>query len=394
MNSLRPRVSGIARFASIALTLLAFTACADDGPTAPGGSVMARAASSHAGSVVAGGVYTSTNGATGNAVVAYSRASDGSLTSIGSFATGGSGIGGAVDPLISQYAVILGAKNEYLYVVNAGSNDITVFRVNADATLTWAQQIGSGGVRPVSLALAKDRLYVVNQGDVSVATFAVGSDGMLTSVTGGTRTFGHGTLGPTAARVSSDRRTLVVADGAAKEIDVFPLDQAGRPGAPTMVASSGINPFGFDITAGGVVVISEAGSGAVSSYKLFGANGLQLVDGSVSTQGAAPCWVRISPDGRYAYTTNAGSSTVSGFSVKGSGSISPLSANGKTGVLASGSTPLDLDITWDGAYLYTLNAGSGAIGAFMIEQNGLLTPLAGAAGAVTPRGGAQGLASW
>ena len=44
----------------------------------------------------AGFVYTETNASGGNAVLAYARAGDGSLTAIGSFATGGLGSQGAV----------------------------------------------------------------------------------------------------------------------------------------------------------------------------------------------------------------------------------------------------------------------------------------------------------
>src|SRR5215467_8510890 len=61
----------------------------------------------------------------GNAVVAFARAGDGSLTFAGTFGTGGNGIGGTTDPLASQYSLILdGEDAKLLFVVNAGSNTV------------------------------------------------------------------------------------------------------------------------------------------------------------------------------------------------------------------------------------------------------------------------------
>ena len=66
---------------------VAFAACSDVQPTAPttrpGTSSLSQSAQS------VGGVFVSTNGLNGNAVVAFARAADGSLTPTGTFATGG-----------------------------------------------------------------------------------------------------------------------------------------------------------------------------------------------------------------------------------------------------------------------------------------------------------------
>ena len=59
----------------------------------------------------AGFVYTETNASGGNTVVAYTRAGDGSLTVIGSFATGGLGSGGGLG---SQGAVTLAGDGRWL----------------------------------------------------------------------------------------------------------------------------------------------------------------------------------------------------------------------------------------------------------------------------------------
>lgn len=395
MQSHRPLRHAAPRLAAAVIALGAIAACSDQ-PTATEPAAAAfdanRVGEHHDARDVVGGVYTLTNAVAGNAVVAFARTQGGALVPIDTVPTGGTGTGGQVDPLTSQYAVIIDRSHHTLYAVNAGSNDVTVFRVNRDASLSALQRIGSGGTRPVSLAIGDDRLYVLNQGNAAVATFRVSFDGRLAAIPGGVRTFGTGTLVQTAMRVVGHH--LVVADGAANLLDVFPLDRFGRPGAPTTTASSGAVPFGFDVTPGGVVVVSEAGAGALSSYAFGARGGFALEDGSVSTGGAAPCWVRITPDGRFAYITNSASDALAGFAVGRDGSLEPLSADGRTGVVPAGSVPLDLDITADGRYLYALDGGSGAISAFSIGRNGQLAALDGVTGAVGPRSGAQGLAAW
>src|SRR3989442_14378629 len=73
----------------------------------------------------AGAVYALTNSPAGNAVVAYQRGADGSLTPAGSFPTGGMGMAG----LSSQGAVIVSDDHQLLFAVNAASNSISSFRI-------------------------------------------------------------------------------------------------------------------------------------------------------------------------------------------------------------------------------------------------------------------------
>ena len=105
---------------------LALAACSDVQPTAP---IAAPAAPSLSQSAAAGGVFVSTNGLNGNAVVAFARAAEWLARSTGTFATGGTGIGGVADPLASQFALALSSNAKFLVVVNAGSNDVSSFAV-------------------------------------------------------------------------------------------------------------------------------------------------------------------------------------------------------------------------------------------------------------------------
>jgi hypothetical protein len=113
----------------------------------------------------AGAVYTMTNAASGNAVVMYNRWSNGTLTMVGSFPTGGKGFdsAGPPDPLGSQNSLMLTQDGKWLLAVNAGSNTITVFRVKPDG-LEPVDWVSSCGILPVSLTISGNEVFVLNDG--------------------------------------------------------------------------------------------------------------------------------------------------------------------------------------------------------------------------------------
>jgi 6-phosphogluconolactonase len=157
---------------------VALAACSDVQPTAPGARPVVPNLSQASQAV--GGVFVSTNGLNGNAVVAFARAADGSLTPIGTFATGGTGIGGAADPLASQFAVALSDNAKFLVVVNAGSNDVSSFAVDG-GSLTLIDRASSGGVRPVSVSISNGVVYALNTVSNTIGVLALGNDGSLTA---------------------------------------------------------------------------------------------------------------------------------------------------------------------------------------------------------------------
>src|SRR3989442_14711440 len=97
----------------------------------------------------AGSVYTTTNDATANAILWYTRAANGGLALAGTFPTGGAGTGGGLG---SQGAVMLAEDGSVLLAVNAGSYQNSSFQVTAFG-LTWVSNAASGGNAPTTLAL-------------------------------------------------------------------------------------------------------------------------------------------------------------------------------------------------------------------------------------------------
>ena len=107
------------------------------------------------------------NAAGGNAVLLFNRAADGALSNAGNVSTGGAGQG---SELGSQGALVLSQDHRWLLAANAGSNDVTVFSVTDDG-LQFRSKTPSGGTAPVSIAIRDHLVYVLNAGTTNVTGF-------------------------------------------------------------------------------------------------------------------------------------------------------------------------------------------------------------------------------
>ncbi len=349
------------------------------------------AGSAVAGEGRAGALYTLTNGASGNAVLVFDRAGDGTVTPAGSFATGGLGTGAGLG---SQGALVLSGNGKWLYAVNAGSNEISAFAVSKDG-LTLVSKVGSGGARPISLTVAHDLLYVLNAGDGTIAGniagFSVGSHGELSALADSSRPLSAASVGPAQIQFSPDGGVLVVTEKGTSSIDTYIVAQDGRASGPNVQASAGATPFGFDFDKRGHLIVSDAfggaaGASALSSYSLSAAGSLGTITPLAADHQTAACWVVTTKNGRYAYTTNTGSANVSSYAIHHDGSISLLSAVAGT----TGAGPIDVALARNSRYLYTVNSGAHTISAFAVEEDGSLAPIAGVGGLPA---GAVGLAA-
>jgi len=111
----------------------------------------------------------------------------------------------------------------------------------------------------------------------------------------------------------------------------------------------------------------------------------------VPTLGGASCWFAITPDGRFVYTSNAGSGNISGYAISGTGTLTALPGT-IVATYPAGSTNVDMAISGDGKYLYTVNSGTGSIGVLAIQANGKLK-LVGIVPALTAASGENGIAA-
>src|SRR5437879_9738185 len=92
------------------------------------------AGSASAASDVVGHLYVNDNTAGTNTIAAFDRHADGTLTSLhGSpFRVGGAGTGSGIG---SQGALQITSYGKYLLAVDAGSNQVSVLRINSDGEL-------------------------------------------------------------------------------------------------------------------------------------------------------------------------------------------------------------------------------------------------------------------
>ena len=332
-----------------------------------------------------GAVYTSTNATSGNQILVYNRATDGSLALQSSYSTGGLGNGAGLG---SQSAVVLSQNNRWLFVVNAGSNQISEFAVGAQG-LTLVSVFDSGGIRPVSLTTYKDLLYVLNAGGSgNISGFAIGQDGSLSSIPGSSQPVSNGGVGaaPGLAQIAfnSDGSALVVTEKTTSLLDSYQVVD-GVASAPVTHASAGAVPFGFAFDRHNHAVVSEA-SGSVSSYLVEGSSFSVISPAVVNTQAAA-CWIAISNNGKFAYTTNAGSGSISSYKIAEDGALTLLNAT--AGLTGAGSTPVDMAFSNNGIFLYALGNASHTITIFQMGADGSL----GNMGAISVPAGVAGLAA-
>jgi 6-phosphogluconolactonase len=126
-----------------------------------------------------GTVYAMTNAAAGNAIVVYHRAANGQLTLVDTFPTYGLGSGDA----LASNSLILSPDNRWLFAVNAGSNDISFFKVDQDH-LTLLQVVFFPGDSPVvSLTIHQNLLFVLHAGEAgNISWYKVVADGRLTLI--------------------------------------------------------------------------------------------------------------------------------------------------------------------------------------------------------------------
>jgi 6-phosphogluconolactonase len=319
-----------------------------------------------------GAVYTLTNAAAGNAVRVYDRSASGALSFRRAYPTDGLGSGSGLG---SQGALILSPNNHWLFAVNAGSNSISVFQVLKRGLLLVDVE-PSGGVRPVSLTVWGNFLYALNAGDTGdIAGFGIGRDGNLSPLAGSSQPLSNSGLGaaPGVGEISfsPDGSTLVVTEKTTNLIDTYAVVD-GIASGPTTHASSGLTPFGFGFNIHGYAVVSEAfggqaGASALSSYHVA-QDTFELVSPSVATTQTAACWVAISKNGAYAYTTNAGSASISSYAIGEDGSLALLDAVAG----ATGASPVDMAITNSGRFLYALASGGHAINGFAVQSDGSL----------------------
>ena len=402
------------------------------------GPVAAADQVSSAGAVFVGTNHNNTHptappGEPGNQVIMYHRASTGSLSLVGHFDTGGQGSGPSIrfagDGLGSAHSVELSRDHRWLFVTNAGSNNVSVFRV-LQTGLERTDLVPSGppgSVFPNSVTQHGDLVYVLNSaGNGNITGFRLSNNGTLDPILDSTRVINGNQddrpdtlFNPTQVSFTPDGRQLVVTikDGPVAgllpeflpqfqppnnptfitptgpgRVLVFDVGPDGRPGHDfTQTNLDNLGPFGFSfdlqgrllvaLFLGGPPVPGGSPTGAAGSFRIRRDGSLNGITVAALNFQLDTCW--LENNGRYAYGANYTSGTVSSFLIGGGGALrlldrvagvtDELPRGSVQGQNRQGSTPLDIRVV--DQFVYNVLPGSGKVAGWRINDDGSLTKI-------------------
>jgi len=369
-------------------------------------------------------VYSMSNAADGNEVVAFSRAADGMLTRLGAYSTGGTGSGSFED--VANALVLGSAQGEaspnniidttnLLFAANAGSNSITVFKVKQDG-LERVEVQDSGGEKPVSVTVNNGLLYVLNSGETeddlfdgegnviapncttgglpSVTGFKVSSDGQLDPIPNSTQMLsGDAFSGCAQVSFNPSGNVLVVTERTAVEpgktndmlpagdegvILTFTVNGDGTLDNKQIFDATGQGPFGFTFRKeDGLLLTSEQFDGpfgpdlgAASAYALDSDGNLTATSASVGNGGTDSCWFVVTDDGTLGFVASFfdPSPRISSYRISPEGDLTLI--NGDAAIPEQGAA--DLALSGDSKYLYNINAFTGKVNAYKVGKDGSL----------------------
>ena len=374
--------------ARLALGVATLSATGVLGTLGAGAANAAPIASSSSGnfSPVVGHVYLDDNTAGTNTISGFDRNLDGSLTPLpGSpFTAGGAGTGAG---LASQGAIQVSADGRFLLAVDAGSDQVSVLRIENDGALRLLPNrvAPSDGPTPVSIAVHGNLVYVANAGTVApnYTGFTLNPGGQLEPLANSTVPLPNGSQ-PGDVLFNSTGTSLVGTRIGTSEIDSFVVGRDGlltaAPGSPS--PAQGLGPFGseFRPTDPQQLFVSNAhnvgaGTGTISAFNV-GFNGAltSIGAGPFADNQTAPCWVEITHNGQFLFTVNTGSGEISSYAIAPNGSLTLL---GSTPVSSTGGVgAVDARLSNDGRTLYVDESRIGAVGEFAVN-GGDLTELPG-----------------
>jgi len=417
-------------------------------------AVSAKAQISSTSHAHGGNLYMQTNEVR-NVVVHYRWSASGTLTEVERVPTGGGG-SGELSPIYHTKrpndfegagSVILTADRRFLFITNAGDNSVSSFAVSEDGELTLVDtkrtgNATSGGAKSLAYAPSSRTLYVLHTfGPDHLRLMSVNGEGKLTprpekySV----NTMDWNNRGPTMAVLSPDGKFLFVGttfdelpsrknpdgslilwiphkDGALHVIAsnapdpdgivVFPVGEDGALREPSFYDARGASPFyiAFLHNRPDTFVVGYAISNGVSVGKVD-ANGKIAVSTPITldTSAGLPselCWLAVSPDDQWVFTTNFGYSDISSYRLDGNVlSIAKDPASPKVpgdgtyraidGVVSSG--PSDSWLTPDGAFLYQIYGNASKLVGYATKPDGSLEEVTSVA---IPYNSPEGLAGF
>lgn len=267
-----------------------------------------------------------------------------------------------------------------LYVANSGSNNISVYSVNGSTgALTLSRKTVAGSAPSwVSVDPTGTYAFVGNSGSGNVEEFKIGATGGLTS----RNTAQMGIISQAVANagvtfISYAPISAYVTDYTNNGVQAFTVNT--KNGALTAAGSeqpTDNDPAGVAVDYLGrfVYIANNFGGlpeGDVSGYTVSNTT-WELTPTTPATfqAGMSPVQIVIDASGKFVYTANSASNTVSAYSIDtANGTLTPITPN-----VATGLQPLGIATDPWGRFLYTANNDGGGVSTFTINPTtGALT---------------------
>jgi len=280
-------------------------------------------------------------------------------------------------------AMRFSADGRHAYVANFHSNNVSVLDVDPNTGALMLRDTVQTRSGPWSIALAPGLPPPAPE-----RAIALSADGVLTSLRqqpadGQLRPLARQNTGarPAAVVVSRDGRFAYLADPGGDRVLAYRIDaQGGEPApVPGSPFAAGRSPRALTLDINGrYLYVLNTGADNLSVYAVDEDSGaLTPTRGSPYRTGRGPTTVAVDAAGRYALVLNTEADSISVFRYMTN--LSPLVFEiAKYGSpFATGKRPLDIAIDPSGKHAYVANAGSGSLSLFSIDvQSGVLRALA------------------
>ena len=328
-------------------------------------------------------VYTNNDVLGPSSISAFSIGGTGALTSVAGspFATGGTGTGGG---FVAANRVAASVAGNFLYASNCGSSNVSGFSINtATGTLTAVpgSPFPTGGTcvggGAVAVTPNNQFLYVANEVSHNISAFGIGSGGALTPLPGSP--FATGGF-PDGTKVSPDGKFLAVVLGFFNQLAMFSIASNGvlTPvvGSPFGAGGTGI-ATGVDINcASNLLFVAEAGGPTiVSVHNIASTGALSPIAGSPFTfSGINSDVVVLSPDDLHAFVSDQVGNTITALNVASGGSLTQVA--GSPFANPGGSFPSGMATNQAGTFLYAANINN-VVAGFSVAGSGALAPVPG-----------------
>jgi len=283
-------------------------------------------------------------------------------------------------------SLVLHPSGKFLYVANPGiggtaENDISLFTIASNGTLTEGTtrtSVAPYASQPQLLVMDPNGsfLYVMNTGSNNISVFSIDSgSGALSQVAGSPIGIG---APPLNMLLAPSGNFLYVS--LASQPNGLIASYSVTAGQLTLVgtaSTAGINPYGLAINGDGTYLYAaNSTSNSIAVFTIDSSGLLTQVQGSPINDGYTnPVAMIFDPSGKYLYVANQVSNNVAAYSISSTGLPDALTTSTTTNAFSTESSPRFLVADPTGKYLLVGNQGASAGIQVFGVSNGSLSAL-------------------